>query len=1015
MRLSRFEPFAAALACDSRRDWRSLCFAIAVCLPAGFGLVPASEAAVDFEMQIVPILQAHCVRCHSTNNRQGELSLTSGDDLQAHGFIAAGNPAGSYLLEVVSSVNGEPPLMPQEGPPLSSEEVDLLRAWIADGADWPADVVVRERSRANANWWSLQPVQPVEPPEVADAPEEWRVNPIDRFVYARLAAEGWTPSPPADRRTLIRRASFDVIGLPPVPEEVEQFVSDPDPAAYERLVDRLLDSPHFGERWARHWLDIAHYADTHGFERDKRRDQAWRYRDYVIRAFNADKPYDEFLQEQIAGDVIAPGDADAVVATGFLAAGPWDFVGQVETKSPMLRRAARALDLDDMLTQVMTATMGLTVNCARCHDHKLDPITQREYYQLTAVFAGLRRGDRDVSAEARREYDAERQRLENESRRLGVAVGALAGVAIDLADVVGGGSGFGSGTKGLGLDVRTGKGQVRPFGDLGNVQPGRFSPVSHELIDGVFVPTANETVVSSTGLKATDLPENGGQAWDMIRNGPVASQYSTQLGAVDYDSEGHSLLGLHANAGITFDLAAVRTSTGVRELRFSTVVGYGGRLEEPSAEFRVLLDGQLRAQGRIGRKDVVEVDLTIADTDRFLTLISTDGGNGYGHDQISFGDPQLQLVGRNEQSADVERELARLRAEQEVVAEALRSLGEPPAFYGVIAETPPAVQVLIRGNPETPADEVAPGTLGLGREGVTFGPADLPEGARRRALADWIIDEDNPLTARVVVNRLWHWHFGRGLVGTPSDFGYGGERPSHPELLDWLAGELVRANWSLKRIHRLILTSQTWRMTSRSDGTTQYESGRLSPAQRDADNRLLWRMNPRRLEAEVVRDSVLAVTGKLNPTMFGPGYRDFDYEEAYAPIYRYKTADVPELWRRTVYRFVVRTTPDRFLTTLDCPDPANLTPRRLTTTTPLQSLALYNNDFMLRQAGYLAERLRSECGEDPGRQVERGFVLAFGRAPTEGEAALGRRFIEQHGLHPFCRSLLNANEFVYVD
>ncbi|MCA9056601.1 MAG: DUF1553 domain-containing protein, partial [Planctomycetaceae bacterium] len=272
-----------------------------------------------------------------------------------------------------------------------------------------------------------------------------------------------------------------------------------------------------------------------------------------------------------------------------------------------------------------------------------------------------------------------------------------------------------------------------------------------------------------------------------------------------------------------------------------------------------------------------------------------------------------------------------------------------------------------------------------------------------------------PLTARVIVNRLWHWHFGRGLAGTPSDFGYGGERPSHPELLDWLAAELVRSEWSLKHIHRLILTSQTWQMSSDAEESVGSGDASLSPVAIDADNRLLWRMNAQRLEAEVVRDAVLSVTGKLNLDMYGPGYRDFDYEEAYAPIYRYKTADSPDLWRRTVYRFVVRTTPDRFLTTLDCPDPANLTPRRLTTTTPLQSLALYNNDFMLRQAEYFAQRLQQECGADTMEQVQRGFALAFGRAATIDELELSREFIERHGLFPFCRSLLNANEFVYVD
>lgn len=995
---------------------RPLLIFLAIVLAAATQRVSAKD--VDFAAEIAPLFREHCLRCHNATDRSGELSLATARDLTEFEFVVPGQPAQSALLDAITAPAGERPAMPKEGTLLSAQQVETIRKWISGGAKWPDQFVIQPTSKADASWWSLQPVSSPPVPAVSDSTPR---HPIDAFVREKLSADGLAPSPRADRRTLIRRLFFDLIGLPPTPAEVAEFMADDDPQAYEALADRLLDSPHFGERWARHWLDIAHYGDTHGFERDKLRDNAWPYRDYVIRAFNEDKPYDQFIREQIAGDVIAPNDADAVVATGFLAAGPWDFVGQVEAKSPVLNRAARSLDLDDMVTQVMTATMAMTVNCSRCHDHKLDPITQQEYYQLTAVFAGLRRKDRDISAAARKHYESDRQRLTAAIGRTAVEIGRLEGRAVDLADIVGGGNGFGSGRRGMGLDARTGKPQERPFGDLGNVQPGHYAACESDFIDGVFVPAGDRTKISSTDLFATSLPANSSKAWDMIRNGPVASQFSTKLGETDFNTDGHSLLGLHANAGITFDVGAIRealrpadaVSGQPVQLRFSAVAGYGGRTVEPSAEFWVLVDGRLLAHQRIGRDDAVPIEFDIPPAARFLTLISTDGGNGYGHDQISFGDPRLRMIEPSGLTDAKRQRLSELRREKDQLQREVESLGEPPVFFGVVAETPPVVNILLRGNPETPGDAVSPGALGWKQAPHLFGDAAMSEGDRRRALAAWIVDPQNPLTARVIVNRLWHWHFGRGIVATPSDFGYGGARPTHPELLDWLAGKLIEERWSLKAIHRLIVTSETYQQTSRFHAEA-LAAGQRNPAAIDTDNRLLWRMNPRRLEAEAVRDAVLAVSGKLNRAMYGPGYRDFDYQEAYAPIYTYKTADSPELWRRSVYRFIVRTTPPQFMTTLDCPDPANLTPRRNVTTTALQSLAMFNNDFMLRQAGYWAERIASESDSVDGR-IQRAFQLAFARAATDGELEVARQLVKELGLLHLCRALLNTNEFVYVD
>ena len=971
--------------------------------------------------------------------------------------MVGGDPDGSYLIELVTSQNDDPPAMPKESTPLAEAEVNLLRQWVQQGATWPDEVVVKAISKADTTWWAFQPLKAGHGRMSADksnstsAADEGNSGRgriaasynIDHFIRAKLADHKLKPGAQAGRRTLIRRLHFDLHGLPPTPEAVEAFETDTDPHAYENLVDRLLNSPHYGERFARHWLDIAHYADTHGFERDKRRDNAWRYRDYVIRALNEDKPYNRFLQEQIAGDVLWPNDEQAVIATGFLAAGPWDFVGQVETKSPVLRRSARSLDLDDMAAQVMTATMAMTVNCARCHDHKLDPISQQEYYQLRAVFAGIKREDRVVSKAALKRHTAQKQKFISQRNKLDFEKGRLEGSGLNLADIVGGGNGFGTGTYRNGIDPRSAQAQTRNFGRLGNVVTNRFSPSPFPFVDGVFIPDGNhgkaEIPVSSTGVTITGLPKTSGAAWDMIRNGPVASQHSPELDGIDFTTDGHSLLGLHANAGITFDLAAIGqvlqpasghepTDRGARSaLRLTAKPGYFGAAGNHFADAWIFVDGRKVSEFRkLRRADGLQsIDIHLPASARFLTLVSTDGGNGYGMDQIGFGDACIKRAAPGPLSPEVSKRLAQIKSQREEIEEKLEQLGPPPRFYGVVAhKTIPDVRRLTRGSPETPDGEPLPPAAfsALAMLDPKLGTLETSEGERRTALAHWITHPDNPLVRRVIVNRLWQWHFGTGLVDTPSDFGYGGGRPSHPELLDWLAEELAKNKWSLKAIHRLILTSKTYQQTSYPtagrtlpDPKRGPSNGSVHPAELDANNRLLWRQSPRRIEAEAIRDSVLFVSGKLNFKRGGPGFEDFQYQDAYAPIYTYVTADEPALWRRSIYRYIVRTTPDRFLTTLDCPDPANLTPRRLTTTTPLQSLALYNNDFMLRQSRYFAARLRHEAGSDEGAQIRRAFALAFGRQPSAHEIRLATDFVAKQGLFALCRSLFNSNEFVYVD
>ena len=992
---------------------------VAVLAVAALACTGIGRAAdIEFERQIRPLLVDRCGDCHGPDTQEGHLRLDvrhraiKGSDFGP--VILAGKSDSSELIRRITSSDAKK-MMPPDGARLSTAEIDLLKSWIDAGAVWPeteADRVARAADRdPRLDHWAWQPVVR---PAVPTAHAGWSTgNEIDRFLQARLTEKNLAPAAEADRRTLIRRLSFDLTGLPPTPTEVAAVLADGSSDAYEKLVDRYLASPRYGERWARHWLDIAHYADTHGFERDKLRPNAWRYRDWVIDSLNRDLPYDEFLRQQIAGDVRGPDDPDQTIAAGFLAAGPWDFVGQVETKSEMLRRQARADDLDDMVTQVMTSCCGVTINCARCHDHKLDPVPQREYYALISVFAGVKREDRSTSLAEQQRHDRRRGELAAAVELSRNEVHLLAGKPIDLADIVGGGDGRGSGKKGFGIDSRTGKTlqneQTLEF--LNDLTVNRPQPGPTPLVNAVFVPDGpGDIPVTTTGVVVKGIPKTTVAGWDAIRSGPVSQQFSTKLGDVDYAKDGHTMLALHANAGITFDLTEIGNRVRLVNPRFRTVVGYGGRTAESGADYFVFLDGTTVAQGRIGADDSgTPLEISLPAGARFLTLVATDGGNGISHDQIFFGDAQLQGDAAGLQ-ADQAARLAEAQARLATAEQELKTLKAPDKVFGPVAGTPPPVKINLRGNPETTGDEVCPGAIAaVAGLQSRFGDAAMSEADRRKALADWVTAPQNSLTLRVIVNRLWHHHFGTGLVDTPSDFGLGGGRPSHPELLDWLAAEVVQRGWSLKALHRLICTSHAYRQQS-----VNVPNAAASAAV-DADNRLLWRQNPRRLDAESLRDATLAVSGCLNPSMHGPGFRDFDYEEAYAPVYRYITPDKPELWRRSIYRFIVRSTPHSFLTTLDCPNPANLTPARLETTTALQSLALLNNDFMLRQAGHWAKRLEGEAGSDPADQVRRAYALALGRQPDDAELAAALALVESAGLPQLCRMLFNTNEYIYVD
>ncbi len=993
--------------------------------PIDASVVSAEQTTDLFDTSIAPVLSAKCVSCHQPSNSKGSLDITTREGMLRGGdsgpVLVDGKPDASPIYMRAIPHDGDPPEMPEKGIPLTESESDALRNWIEAGAIWPANRVLREQSKADASFWSLQIVNEVEPPNCPDAPRGWSLHPIDRFVWVKMQERGLQPNRSTDPRTFIRRATMDLWGLPPTPGQVTQFEKECDAdrqypddllpdGAVERMIDRLLNSPHYGERWGRHWLDIAHYADTHGFERDQLRANAWRYRDWVIEALNDDLRYDHFLQKQIAGDVISPDEPESVIATGFLAAGPWDFVGHVETQSEMLKRAARAGDLDDMVTQVMTATMGLTVNCARCHDHKLDPISQEDYYRLTSIFAGVKRSERVVSLSETQSLSRRKQELTDQLSKLRQQIAELSGDGWSLADIVGGGDGHGSGKPNQGIDLHDGQASSEKLGYLRDVPVNHLvavaatSTIHHPrpVVKQVFIPDGKGAVLIDENRSVQGVPPTSGDAWDLIRNGPINAQASTKLNDIDYTNPGHSILGLHANSGITFDLSALQNDESASGFIFTGVVGFGSGSGGAGtyADVSIFVDQSLTFQRLRMRKEESErFVIPLPAGTKTLTLVATDGGDGIGHDLLFLGDATIRPIpSETEQTQTVKDRLTQWTEELKQIEKTIAELPAPAKVFAVNSETPPEIRVLRRGNPEDPLQPVSPGALKcVSHATAHLLDSSLSEGERRRHLAEWITHPDNPLTRRVLVNRLWHHHFGQGIVNTPSDFGYGGDRPSHPELLDWLANEVIRSHWSLKQLHKTIMMSATYRQSS----TIVPERANI-----DGGNRFLWRQNSRRLDAESLRDAVLFVAGNLNLEMGGPGYRDFKYTEAYAPIYEYVTPDHPELWKRSVYRFVVRTTPHQFMATLDCPDPANLTPARVTTTTAMQALALSNNEFMLQQAEHLASRAKT---------VNTAFQLVFQREPTEAELKVAQSLAEKQGLFAVCRALLNANEFVTID
>jgi len=976
---------------------------------AGLVLSPASlrsEERTDLFRQVAPILEKNCLSCHGGSAKKGGLSLATLASAQEGGnsgpALVAGKPEESLLLDAIS---GPKPLMPRKAPPLSQEQIEVLKKWIAEGAHWPRDITLKDRKFVGEALWSLQPLQKPAVPALKNT--TGIRNPIDAFVRGRLEAQGLTQRPEADRRTLIRRLSFDLIGLPPTLKEIEDFVKDARPDAYERLVDRLLASPHYGERWTRHWLDLVHYGDTHGYDKDKLRPNAWPYRDYVIRAFNEDKPYHRFVQEQIAGDVFFPGTRDGIVGLGFLAAGPWDFVGQVELREGTLdKKITRNLDRDDVVATTMNTFVSLTVQCARCHDHKFDPIKQEDYYALQAVFAAIDRADRPYDADpdtARRREDILKQqaKLQVRKQKLDERIRTAGGADLAALD------------QRMSELTRTGNGGPRPeFGYHSSIEP-RQDVVKWVQLD-LGQALAIETIVS-VGCHDDFNGIGAGFGFPVRYKIEVSDDPEFKTVAMVVDHTGADV----KNPGVKPQTA----SAGGKKARY---VRFTATRLAPRANDYILALGELMVLTPQGKNAAAGAKVTALDSieapPRWRRTNLVDGYY-YG---IVQTDRLPELARLNQQrKALVGGALLREEAELDTVQRELAGkLAAMPArglvFAGATDFVPAGsftpthgksrpIHLLQRGSEKNPKQEVAPGTVQClpGLEGRFRLPANHAEGERRAALARWICAPHNPLTWRSIVNRVWQYHFGQGLVETPNDFGHMGGKPSHPELLDWLAVEFRDGPQSLKQLHRLLVTSSTYRQSSATDA---------AGAKVDSGNRLLWRMNRRRLEAEAVRDSVLAVSGKLNTTMGGPGFRPFGFLDDHSPHYKYEdyNPDDPAGLRRSIYRFLVRSVPEPFQEALDCADPSLQVEKRNETLTALQALALLNNKFMVRMAEHFARRVEKEAPDLPGR-VAAAHRLALGREPTEDEQRLLTELARKHGLAHSCRLLFNTNEFMFVD
>ncbi len=842
----------------------------------------AQSEAEFFSHEIRPIMERTCWNCHGDAIQSSGLDLSTREAALAGGnrgpAIIPGNAEDSRLFRQLAGLEG--PTMPL-GVPLSDEEVEKFRVWINEGAVWdegPATTVAGDEFSAFATsvpdsartYWAFQL------PEQSNVPDSSKFDhPIDRFLDAKREESNIEAAPQANKLTLLRRAYLDLIGLPPTLEQTEAFLNDDSPDAWERVIDELLDSPHYGERWARHWLDVARYADSDGYEQDVDRDNAWRYRDYIVNAFNNDKPYDKFITEQIAGDELDEPTHESRIATGFLRAGPR--VNFREKDNPERRWDY----LDDVVATVGRGVLGMTIQCARCHDHKFDPILQKDYYSMTASLFGYVETDWPMLPDDQaQEYLAKTAEIDDQVS------------------------------------------QIR------------------ERIREIEQPYLTELKI------------------ERIRNEFPADILEAVLVPEEERTDGQKLL------------AAQVLTLGI-----------------PRARVDAAMSEADKARRELLRNEIDQVQSQRPPEPPMIEVV-TDGDYRYTPDRAGdnvLGCPECRI-----------------------------QMDEPGSFLHdgeSVYEVPPA-PFLIRGDPFSEGPEMDPDFLTVAKYGNPPTVIPRPNGrtsGRRLALANWITSEENPLTARVWVNRVWHHHFGRGIVASLDNFGVVGDRPTHPELLDWLAVEFMDNGWSTKELHRLIMTSEAYKMAS------AYEND--SNAVADLENHLLWKYRSQRLEAEAIRDVMMASSGGIDLTVGGRPIFPFIPQEILDTAVLFgrwdNQADGPEVWRRSLYVYRRRTLTFPFFETFDLPDQNITAAYRNTSTVAPQALTLMNNPFVLGQAELFANRIAESAPYDIDRQIELIYRTALTRAPSETETEIGRQLVSQGSLQDLTHVVFNLSEFLY--
>jgi mono/diheme cytochrome c family protein len=878
-----------------------------------FSLLPTLHAAdvPDFEQHILSVLKKHCFECHGPEKQESDMRLDSraallkGGDFGA--VIVPGDVDGSHLVEVISSTDDDVK-MPPKGDRLTSAEIEALKTWIAQGAVWPGQMDDVAEEESSSDHWSFQPL-------------------VKTFAHDSLDAFlGTANAPETGRRTLIRRVTLDLTGLPPTPEDVESFVSDASSDAYAKVVARLLDSPHYGERWAQHWLDVIRYADTRGYEYNSLRENTWPYRDWVIEALNRDLPYDQFLLQQIAGDTVG---VDA--ATGFLVTAPLPTPPEVGQEAIAIK-TARFNALDEIIQNVGASMLGLTVGCARCHNHKFDPISMRDYYQMLSVFSGVKYESRPWRDGQEKSRLAELQKVEQRIR------------------------------------------QVRD-------ERAKF-PSSRDQSDGQYTDRFEPTLAKWVRLTVT--------ATDATKEGPAFDEL--EVWTAPQNGSAPQLLSL-ASQGATATSSGAAAQLGSKNEFLND--GKFGKDSTWVASVRP------PAWVQIELKEPMFINRVVWSRDRELAKTNPDAHakrlTSEWHVEVAEKNGQWRRVAAPGEGLDAAA-METLRALEVEFTALLASQSKlrvgPEVFAGKFAE-PELIHVLMRGDPEQPRELVGPGGLAV-LDGFQLS-TEAPEQERRAAFAKWLTQEAAPLTARVAVNRLWHHHFSTGLVSTPSDFGLVGARPTYPELLDWLATMFIAEGWSLKKTHQRIVMSAAYRQAVQSDNE---KPGSLS-------------RQTRRLDAEAIRDSMLAISGQLDRAMGGEGVNLFTRSgefDQWQPM-----SKPPQgVNRRMIYHTRIRGADDGMFKTFDLPECGQVKDKRSESTTPLQALNLLNGRFTLQQSTALANRITQESGTDSKSQITRAFQLVLARPPSETELTACISVAQGEGLETVCRALFNSNEFLFL-